>query len=1073
MFSVKVDDLTLWSPIDNKLKIVSPTLKLEVNKTGSFSFKIYPDHAYYNRLEKMKSIVTVSQDNRTLFKGRIYSDNVDFRKAKKVEVEGLLGYFNDSIVRPYKFSGSVADYFTMLVNQHNAQVENVQKFKVGIVTVTDPNNIITRASSNTPKTWDEINEKLIKLLGGYIVIRYEADGNYVDYLADYTDTSTQPIAFAINLLDLSLENKAESLATCIIPYGAKNQTTGERIDITSVNNGADYIYNADAVAKYGRIFEVVTWDDVTLPSNLLSKARLYLADKIKLLSKLTVKAVDLHLADETIEAFKLGDYVQIFSEPHGIDERVLLTAYNMNLTNPSDCTITLGLERSSYVGSQVSGDKTNINRIDEVIKREDDRGVTVKTVKALYYLSTSATETIGGEWSEDPPDWMEGRYYWQKIRTYYIDGTTSESTPVCITGAKGKDGTDGIAGKDGENGKTTYFHVKYSPVANPTASQMLETPDKYIGTYVDFTEADSTNPSAYTWVKFQGEDGIAGTNGADGKTYYLHIRYSNDGGKTFTANNGETTGTYIGVYTDMVEADSSDVSKYKWSLIKGADGSDGVTYYTWIKYADTPTSGISDNPEGKKYMGLAHNKTSPTESSNYGDYTWSLIKGTDGIAGKDGKDGVTYYTWVKYADNANGANMSDNPTGKFYIGLAYNKTTATESNTASDYAWSLFRGSDGVDGNNGSDGISVDNIATQFYLSTSKTALSGGSWVNAMPDWSVGKFLWIRSVITYSDGSVDYTTPICDSSWTAIDDLDIGGRNFLTKDHLSQIELKSYETFVYANTTTGTAYLFTELTLEPGQYMYSLWIKRSSGNNAARVRLSKNGTTVSYYSNNKTDGEWDRLEIPITVESETDVYASQIYNHSFAETFDPSISIKKPKVERGNKATDWTPAPEDSTIDLNQAIQETYTYVNESIENSEETTRTMLKEYARVSDVDTVREELSTSISQTAEDVTVKFDTVNERITEENGEIVRILEENSKYIRLVDGNIILGEQGAPLTTKIANGRISFLYNDTVEVAYISEQKLYITKAEILESIVIGNFAYIPRPNGNLSFKKTK
>ena len=133
----------------------------------------------------------------------------------------------------------------------------------------------------------------------------------------------------------------------------------------------------------------------------------------------------------------------------------------------------------------------------------------------------------------------------------------------------------------------------------------------------------------------------------------------------------------------------------------------------------------------------------------------------------------------------------------------------------------------------------------------------------------------------------------------------------------------------------------------------------------------------------------------------------------------------------------------------------------------------MLYEYAKTSDLETLKESTSTSLTQTAEDFNFKFDTVNERITEENGEIIRVLEENSKYIRLVDGEIILGEEGALLTTKISNGRISFLYNDIVEVAYISDQKLYITQAEILESITLGNFAFLPRANGNLSFKKVR
>ena len=100
-------------------------------------------------------------------------------------------------------------------------------------------------------------------------------------------------------------------------------------------------------------------------------------------------------------------------------------------------------------------------------------------------------------------------------------------------------------------------------------------------------------------------------------------------------------------YTDNIEDDSTNPSKYTWSLIKGADGK---TLYTWLKYADSPTSGMSDSPAGKTYMGIAVNKTSITESSNYSDYTWSLIKGTDGISVK-GDKGDTVYIWVKYAED--------------------------------------------------------------------------------------------------------------------------------------------------------------------------------------------------------------------------------------------------------------------------------------------------------------------------------------------------------------------------------------------------------------------------------------
>lgn len=151
--------------------------------------------------------------------------------------------------------------------------------------------------------------------------------------------------------------------------------------------------------------------------------------------------------------------------------------------------------------------------------------------------------------------------------------------------AVAKAGVDGQPGKDGTNGKTSYFHIKYSPVENPTPSQMSEIPNTYIGTYVDYTAPDSTDPSKYTWYRFkglqgkQGTQGIPGTKGADGKTSYLHIKYSNDGGKTFTSNSGETVGDYIGQCTDFNKDDPTTVETYTWSRIKGEDGTDGQMLY--------------------------------------------------------------------------------------------------------------------------------------------------------------------------------------------------------------------------------------------------------------------------------------------------------------------------------------------------------------------------------------------------------------------------------------------------------------------------------------------------------------
>lgn len=323
-------------------------------------------------------------------------------------------------------------------------------------------------------------------------------------------------------------------------------------------------------------------------------------------------------------------------------------------------------------------------------------------------------------------EWKAGKYW------YYDEVTHNGSTWICIEpsttqepsdsstdwlkevskGDPGTPGKDGIPGKDGADGRTSYFHVKYSPVQNPTSSQMKDTPDVYIGTYVDFVQANSTDPSKYTWARFQGiqgengTQGIPGVNGEDGRTSYLHIKYSNDG-KTFTANNGETPGAWIGQYVDFVQSDSSVFSDYKWQKIKGEDGADGKDGV-----------GVQD-VDVLYYLS--------TSSSTLTGGSWS----TTAPAWVNGK-----YMWSKTR-------------------VIYTDGSTTETDPA------CITGSKGANGTNGEDGRGVTSIVEQYYLSTSSSSLVGGSWSTTAPAWVNGKYIWTRSVITYTDSSSTTTDAIC------------------------------------------------------------------------------------------------------------------------------------------------------------------------------------------------------------------------------------------------------------------------------------------------------------------------
>ena len=310
------------------------------------------------------------------------------------------------------------------------------------------------------------------------------------------------------------------------------------------------------------------------------------------------------------------------------------------VANDANSKAEAAITKASQLKQTVDGIKSTVTSTTTVVNGS------IKETYNEFYLSDSNTSATGGTWSTTAPAPQAGKYIW--LRDVYVTnkGDKTYGNPVCITGAKGdkgdrglqgiqgEKGEQGVPGKDGD-GRTSYFHIKYSSVSNPTSSyQMSETPDVYIGTYVDFDPSDSTDPSKYTWYRFQGlqgekgEQGIPGV-GTDGKTSYLHIKYSDDGGRTFTSYNGETVGDYIGTYTDFNPTDSHDVSSYTWAKIKGDQGSEGIgvkqvqiLYYVHTSKTSAPStaatgwaSSIPAYQEGK-YLWQT-NKITYTDNSIY------------------------------------------------------------------------------------------------------------------------------------------------------------------------------------------------------------------------------------------------------------------------------------------------------------------------------------------------------------------------------------------------------------------------------------------------------------------------
>lgn len=356
-------------------------------------------------------------------------------------------------------------------------------------------------------------------------------------------------------------------------------------------------------------------------------------------------------------------------------------------------------------------------------------------------------------------------------------------------------GDQGIAGEPGKDGLTSFFHVRYADVPNPTANQMRKDTGKYIGTYTDYTLEDSTDPTKYTWRKFQGDDGedgadgVPGNDGVDGETSYLHMAYATSAdGKTGFSTTNAVDKTYIGQYVDFVKADSTDPAKYRWSKFqgpkgdkgdpgeqglrglqgekgdqgiqgpKGADGKDGKTTYFHIKYSavSNPTSASQMTETPSKYIGTYVDFTQ-TDSDDPKKYSWQQLEGSQGpqgkqgISGTNGADGKTSYLHIKYS-NDGGKTFTGNSGEDIgaYIGTCvdYAKDDPTSVGT---YKWAKIKGEAGAKGDKGDTGKGVKSTSVAYQVSTSGTTVPTGTWSGSVPSASAGQYLWTRTIITYTD----------------------------------------------------------------------------------------------------------------------------------------------------------------------------------------------------------------------------------------------------------------------------------------------------------------------------------
>ncbi len=375
IFRVFVDGQLFYHPQLSQLAITKAQVREDAENIDSLTLAAPFNHPYLSVIRPMASTIVCKKGDRTVFEGRALDDGSDFYNTHTWTCESCLAYLKDSIQSPYDYNGTLKGLLEYFLSEHNKNVEDKKKFTVGNVTVTDDNDYVHYSSFEYSVTLDAIKSKLLNTHGGYLIVRYTDGGKVLDYLADFNEYSVQTVEFGKNLLDLKVIKDHAERATAFIPLGAKIKSTdsegnevetNERVDITSVNDGKNYIYDEAAVNEIGWIWASEIWEDVTIPGNLLRKANSRLLELIK-----GITSMELTIVDESDTGADIGDihareYVECLSPPHGIDGRYLCIGKTTDYLNPAGNTITIGASGVKLTSTSVRQEQS-ISALEEDI----------------------------------------------------------------------------------------------------------------------------------------------------------------------------------------------------------------------------------------------------------------------------------------------------------------------------------------------------------------------------------------------------------------------------------------------------------------------------------------------------------------------------------------------------------------------------------------------------------------------------------------------------------------------------------------------------------------------------------
>lgn len=405
IYKIKLDGKVLYYPGDRQAAVINPELDLQTGYAGELTLKVPPLNPLYGEIHNRKSMVSVYRGNTEIFYGEVRTREKDRFKNQPVKATGALSFLADSILPQQEWHDiSPRDLLDAWLQLHNNQVEDRKKIYTGVVTIHDSNDSLYRITDRE-NTLEAIRDKLVDRLGGYLRLRRENDKLYLDWLTiqEYGKYCEQPIQFGENLMDYSETMTADDVITALIPLGAaieqetdENASEFERleknVDITSVNDGKDYIYSKEAVENFGWVWRTEKWDDVSVPANLLKKATEFLTSNQYESLVISLTAVDLSLFGQDYDSFDIGDRVLCNAIPYGMKKVLPVMEMKIPLQQPDQAQLTLGENLQQSFTDQTSGTFTQIRQE----TTDADRVQTEWMKSAIDNLTKQMTGAKGG-----------------------------------------------------------------------------------------------------------------------------------------------------------------------------------------------------------------------------------------------------------------------------------------------------------------------------------------------------------------------------------------------------------------------------------------------------------------------------------------------------------------------------------------------------------------------------------------------------------------------------------------------------------------------------------------------------